>query len=47
MYHHKPKYKLLTFYKFVNITNPDEEVAKHLAFTTDIGLKGRVYIGEE
>jgi UPF0176 protein len=46
---HKPKYSLLTFYKFVDI--PEEELdsiaQEHLDFTRDIGLKWRVYIGTE
>jgi UPF0176 protein len=40
-------YRLLTFYKFVDITDPLEEVATHKQFCEDIGMKGRVYIGEE
>ena len=43
----KSKYTLLTFYKFVDISDPHEQVADHLRFCTDIGLKGRIYIGEE
>lgn len=46
---HKPKYELLTFYKFVDI--PDSELdalaQDHLDFCRDIGLKGRVYLGTE
>lgn len=46
---HKPKYELLTFYKFVDI--PEDELEsigqEHLDFCRDIGLKGRVYIGTE
>lgn len=46
---HKPKYTLLTFYKFVDI--PEYELdalaQEHLDFCRDIGLKGRVYIGTE
>ena len=46
---HKPKYQLLTFYKFVDI--PESELDKvaqeHLDFTRDIWLRGRVYIGTE
>lgn len=44
---YKTKYTLLTFYKFVDITNPEEEVRKHLQFCKDIGMMGRIYIGEE
>ena len=43
---HKPKYKLITFYKFVNI--PENELKavwqEHLDFCRDIGLKWRIYI---
>ncbi len=46
---HKPKYTLLTFYKFVDI--PESELdalaQEHLDFTRDIGLKWRVYLGTE
>lgn len=40
-------YTLLTFYKFVDIPNPAEVVADHKEFCTDIGLRGRIFIGEE
>lgn len=42
-----PHYILLTFYKFIDIPDPQEEVARHKQFLTDIWMKGRVYIGEE
>ncbi len=46
---HKPKFSLLTFYKFVDI--PESELdalaQDHLDFCRDIGLKGRVYLGTE
>jgi len=38
---------LLTFYKFVDIINPEEEVARHKIFCEGIGMKGRIFIGEE
>jgi len=44
---HSTTYSLLTFYKFVDITDPNKEVAEHKQFCEDIGMKGRVYIGEE
>jgi UPF0176 protein len=46
---HKPKYQLLTFYKFVDIPESelDRVAQEHLDFARDIGLKGRVYIGTE
>lgn len=40
-------YGLLTFYKFVDISDPHAEVAQHKQFLADIGIKGRIYIGEE
>ena len=40
-------YTLITFYKFVDIDNPVEEVKKHNQFCRDIGMFGRIYIGEE
>jgi UPF0176 protein len=40
-------YTLLTFYKFVDIADPHTEVADHLSFCKDLGMKGRIYIGEE
>jgi UPF0176 protein len=46
---HKPKYTLLTFYKFVDIPEIelDQIAQEHLDFCRDIGLKWRVYIGTE
>lgn len=45
----QPQFELLTFYHFVDI--PESEVesvcAEHLQFCTDIGLRGRIYIGTE
>ena len=43
----RTEYTLLTFYKFVAIKNPEQEVKQHLIFCRDIGMKGRIYIGEE
>lgn len=43
----KYTHTLLTFYKFVDIADPKAEVAKHFQFCNDIGMKGRIYIGEE
>lgn len=45
--HYKSDYHLLTLYKFVDVKDPQAEVAEHTAFCQDIGLKGRVYIGPE
>lgn len=44
---HKPSYTLLTFYSFVDIQDPHHEVQLHKMFCTDIGMKGRIYIGQE
>ena len=44
---YEEKYTLLTFYKFVTVENPEDQVLEHLIFTKDIGMKGRIYIGEE
>jgi UPF0176 protein len=43
----KKEYILLTFYKFVDIPNPNTLVKEHLDFCIDIGLRGRIFIGEE
>ena len=44
---HRTKMHLITFYKFINIPDPITQVKIHLNFCTDIGMKGRIYIGEE
>jgi UPF0176 protein len=44
---YKETFTLLTFYKFVDVENPEQEVKQHLKFTKDIGMKGRIYIGTE
>jgi UPF0176 protein len=41
------EYRLITFYKFVDIANPIDVVKDHKQFCSDIGMKGRIYIGEE
>jgi len=41
------KYKLLTFYSFVEVPQPHDEVARMGQFCRDIGIKGRIYIGPE
>jgi len=43
----KKRYHLLAFYKFANIKEPEAEVKKMKLFCSDIGMKGRIYIGEE
>lgn len=44
---HTPRFSLLTFYKFIDIKNPRNEVAKHKQFCEDIGMMWRIYIWEE
>lgn len=46
---HKPKFTLLTFYKFVDIPENalDKVAQEHIDMTRDLGLRGRVYIGTE
>ncbi len=44
---HRTHYHLITFYKFVDIPTPLKQVRDHLTFCHDIGMKGRIYIGEE
>lgn len=43
----RENYTLLTFYKFVDVENPEQEVEDHLTFCRWIGMKGRIYIGTE
>ncbi len=43
----KEIFTLLTFYKFVDVENPKEEVKQHQIFTKWIWMKGRIYIGTE
>jgi UPF0176 protein len=40
-------FQLLTFYKFVEVDNPKREVKYLKKFCCDIGIRGRIYIGEE
>lgn len=43
----RERYNLLTFYKFVDIDNPEQITDEHRLFLQDIGVKGRVYISSE
>lgn len=43
----KHRYRLLTFYHFVDIARPHDEVIQHSGFVQDIWLKGRIYIWQE
>ncbi|WP_163100069.1 rhodanese-related sulfurtransferase [Peribacillus alkalitolerans] len=40
-------YRVLLYYHYVDIENPEEFVKEHLAFCNDLGLKGRVLIASE
>jgi UPF0176 protein len=40
-------YRVLLYYQYVHIENPEELTAEHLAFCKDLGLKGRILISEE
>jgi UPF0176 protein len=44
---YKETFTLLTFYKFVDVSDPEQEVRDHLIFCKDIGMTGRIYIGTE
>ncbi len=46
---HRPKYTLITFYKFVDIPADElEQIGQeHLDFCRDLGIMGRIYIGTE
>lgn len=43
----KHLYTLLTFYAFVDVPDIQDHIKEHLMFTTGIGMKWRIYIGEE
>lgn len=43
----KNTYTLLTYYVFVDIPNLEEEIKEHKKFCTQIGMKGRIYMGPE
>lgn len=44
---YKEQFTLLTFYKFIDVENPEKEVKDHLRFCKDIGMMWRIYIGTE
>ncbi len=44
---YQQEYRLLTFYHFVDIPDPEATCLEHLKFTSDIGMKWRIYIGSE
>ncbi|WP_338471883.1 rhodanese-related sulfurtransferase [Niallia sp. XMNu-256] len=41
------QYRVLLYYKYVHIENPEEFASQHLAFCKEIGLKGRILVAEE
>jgi len=43
----KNEYRVLLFYKYVKIDEPEVTVAEHLKKCKEIGLKGRIFIGSE
>lgn len=43
----KEAYRVLLYYKFVTIENPEEYSEEHLTFCKELGLKGRILIAEE
>lgn len=43
---HKP-YRVLLYYKYVTIEQPEEFAQAHLALCKEIGLKGRIIVAEE
>lgn len=43
----KGNYTLLTFYKFVDLPNPNEEVHKQKKLLSDLWIRGRIYIWDE
>lgn len=43
----KEMYRILLFYKYVKVEDSETVVAQHLKACKEIGLKGRVFIGDE
>ncbi|ALC91269.1 sulfurtransferase [Bacillus sp. FJAT-18017] len=41
------QYRVLLYYKYVQIENPEEFTASHLKFCKELGLKGRILIASE
>ncbi|PTY82974.1 hypothetical protein B5V90_18490, partial [Heyndrickxia sporothermodurans] len=40
-------YRVLLYYFYTKIENPEEYAAQHLAYCKDLGLKGRILVAEE
>jgi UPF0176 protein len=43
----KSPYRVLLYYKYVTIENPEEFTAEHLRFCKELGLKGRILVASE
>ncbi|HLU22882.1 MAG TPA: rhodanese-related sulfurtransferase [Bacillaceae bacterium] len=43
----KAAYRVLLYYQYVTIENPEEFAAQHLKFCKDINLKGRILVAKE
>ncbi|MBB3127197.1 UPF0176 protein [Paenibacillus rhizosphaerae] len=43
----KQDYRILLYYKFVNIPDPEQFTAEHLQYCKDLGVKGRILIASE
>lgn len=43
----KSPYRVLLYYKYVPIENPEEFTAEHLRFCKELGLKGRILVASE
>ncbi|MFE7494396.1 hypothetical protein ACFU42_05825, partial [Bacillus velezensis] len=41
------QYRVLLYYKYVKIAEPEEFTAQHLKFCKELGLLGRILISEE
>ncbi|WP_336787187.1 oxygen-dependent tRNA uridine(34) hydroxylase TrhO [Paenibacillus sp. MMO-177] len=46
MTENKP-YRILLYYKYVHIENPEQVTAEHLRFCKELGLKGRILISDQ
>ena len=40
-------YKVILYYKFVSIDNPDQFASEHKAYCKKLGVKGRIYVSDE
>lgn len=41
------QYRVLLYYKYVHIDNPEQFAQDHLTFCKELGLKGRILVAEE